>query len=837
MQEGSFLDQACFSGVSGSCTDYAGFSSIYVDVQVEPSPYATGFELNGVSNEGDWFQSTVVENWCASGFVVANEIFNNAGTSVYGPCVSSDLTIRAGDTVQLGLYVSNSGSTSGDVCFTTADLTDPQTEYVNCQPQPDGGSSPASNYFAYGANGGFFTGPMTEIVDTSASSCESYTSMPTVNYQFVQGAYIVHFTPWSDEWYPPTDAVCYDSIGSGEWTMPPDNAAGQYVDASDASPYGPHWEAATNISSYSSTTWWQFSTDAVLPTPAATPLAYDVGQTVDVQIYEPALIEHIDTNPIYADWDYTVPGSWACSVGDSDETLTCTGTASVAGTYPIQFVLGETGGYSLSSPVLDFDVYSDPEIVSVGASPAAVDIGQTTALAVSVTLGSGGYTYAWQGLPGGCTSSSTDTLDCTPSSSGAFEVSVTATDSDGVAASSSPVSLTVDSDPTISIPTASPGSGGIDVGQPVTFTASASGGAGGFSYSWTGLPTGCSGLDAPSFACVPTASGTYGVRAIVTDANGYTVESSALDYSVDTRPSVSVSTTARSVDVGQTMRFDATVSGGSGGLTYIWSGLPADCDGASAQVTCAATTAGTSLVQVTVQDSNGVVANGSLEFTIYDDPSVSSFAASPNSVLAGQATQLSVVVVGGAPSLVYSYSGLPASCVSTDSNALSCSPSGAGTYQIEVTVTDANGVETNSSLTLVVNPSFVGLPAVEGYLLVFGFGALVLGILVVLLVTRRRRKDNDVSVAQRVDEYAPGARGSPVSSITIPASEAWSNRADAPPPGASGGSAAEGPKGPGYWDAPLISPPNPTCWNCKFDNPPASRYCAKCGLPLEAPPS
>lgn len=758
MQEGSFLDQACFSGVSGSCTDYAGFSSIYVDVQVETSPYPTGFELNGVSNQGDWFQSTVLENWCASGFVVANEIFNNAGTSVYGPCVSSDLTIRAGDTVQLGLYVSTSGSTSGDVCFTTADLTDPQPEYVNCQPQPDGGSAPASNYFAYGANGGFFTGPMTEIVDTLASSCESYTSMPTVNYQFVQGAYIVHFTPWSDEWYPPTDAVCYDSIGSGDWTMPAGNTAAQYVDASDASAYGPHWEAARNISSSSASTWWQFTTDAVLPSPVATPTALDVGQSVDVQFYEPALIEHIDTNPTYTDWDYTVPSSWTCSETDSDEMLACTGSTTPTGTYPIQFVIGETGGYSLSSPVLDFTVYAGPEIGSISALPASVDVGETTGLSVSVDLGSGGYSYTWNGLPSGCSSSSSSSLDCTPSDPGTFQVSVTATDSDGVSATSGSITLPVDPDPVISVPTPTPGSGGIDARQSVTLATTAAGGAGGFSYSWVGLPAGCSSSNRSVFTCVPTANGTFEVRAVATDANGYSVESSALVY------------------------------------------------------------------------------------TVYADPSVDSFSASPNSLLAGTSAQLTVEVEGGAPALVFSYSGLPSGCASSDSSTLSCSPSTAGTYHIIVTVTDANGMQTSSNLTLVVEPTFIGLPAFEGYAVVGGILVLTLvAVIAAALLARRRRKNDDPSIAQRVAEYSPTVRGSPVSDITIPAAAAWNSRTDGPtgvPSGTADNGSPDGEIAPGtrplpYWNTPILDPPPSGCWSCKFENPPGSRYCGKCGLPLQ----
>ena len=180
MQEGATITQACFAGVSGSCTSYAGFSSIYIDVVVENSPYPTGFELNGYTSVGDWFQSTVTESWSCGVqgmFLITDQVWNNVGTPSPPTCFSN-LTIKAGDDVELGLVVSTSGITSGDVCMTVSDLTNPQPPFSNCVPQPDGGSTPASNYFAMGGTRGYFTGPMTEIADPTAVGCLSYSSMP-----------------------------------------------------------------------------------------------------------------------------------------------------------------------------------------------------------------------------------------------------------------------------------------------------------------------------------------------------------------------------------------------------------------------------------------------------------------------------------------------------------------------------------------------------------------------------------------------------------------------------------------------------------------------------------
>lgn len=615
MQEGAFLDQACFANVTGSCTAFSGYSSLYVDVQVETSPYYTGFELNAVSNTGDWYQSMVGYNWCADGFEVMNEVWNAAEESISGPCVTSSLAISAGDEVELGLYVAS----SGDVCFTAQDLTHPQTAFLNCVSQPDPGSTPSTNYFAYGANGGYFTGPMTEIVDPSATSCESYTDMPVVNYQFVAGAYVVDFTPWSDEWYPPTDGLCYDSIGSTEFSQTPGDTSLQFVDASGGSTYGPHWQSAQNISSLSMLGWWGFTTDAKLPTPTATPASIEEGQAVDVQFADPVVVEHVDSNPTYADWSESLPGTWTCTPSDSDELYTCQGTATAAGTYPIQLVIGETGGHSLSSPVLDYQVFSGLTIVSAGALPTSVDVGQTLLLTVDLDQSSSGVTFVWAGLPTGCTSVSTDALDCSPTAPGSFSVTVTATDSSGGSVTSGAIVVTVDSDPAVTEPVASPGATGTDVGLSVTFQTQVSGGAGGYAYNWSGLPGTCTGTDLATVSCLSSDTGSFAVTVTVTDANHFAQAGPTLNYTIYPRPTIlSFASSQSTVLAGSPTTLRVVTAGGTPPLSYAYTGLPTGCASSStANLRCSPSSTGTFLVGVNVTDASGVSAWSNLTLVIH----------------------------------------------------------------------------------------------------------------------------------------------------------------------------------------------------------------------------
>lgn len=515
MQEGTTLEQACFSGVTGSCTASAGFSSFYEEVTVQNSPYATGFELNGLTNTGDWFQAVILLNWDGPGLNTAEEVWNSAGASVYSEGFANPV-ISIGDNVELGLYVIQSGSTAGEACMSAADLTHPSGTFTNCIDQPDPGSTPASNYFEFGSSNGYFTGPMTEIVDPSASTCLNYGSMPEVTYNFVEGAYIVHFSPWSDEWNPSTDTVCYSTVETAPWTMSPGDTASQVVDASAASTYGPHWEAARNTSSLTPSTWWAFTTDFKLQAPAPTPTSMDVGDSSSVSFYEPIEVEHIDSNPTYSGWSSPASILGGCAVSASGQTLKCTPTG-VAGSVTIQFDLGETGGYELYSPLLTFHVYSDPTVAVPTANRTSADVGQAVAFTATPTGGSGGFTYVWLGLPVGC-AGTTASVNCSSvTAAGTATVKVTVTDSNGYSATSPGLSFTVY--PRLSEAlTVKPSS--LLEGGVVTFEASSSGGAGGLTYVWSGLPTGCTAPSGPALNCSPSIVGSFYVTVTATDRNG-----------------------------------------------------------------------------------------------------------------------------------------------------------------------------------------------------------------------------------------------------------------------------------------------------------------------------
>ncbi len=679
---------------------YAGVSAWYFSLVLASSPYATGYEFNGRSNTGDWYQVLVGDNWpgCSAGFEMLYSDWNAAGSSLGTYCDPGVGTMLAGDTVTLEIYVDT--ASPYQVCMEVIDASATPGSSTDCVNQPDPGPTPQNNYMEMMStpadSNGYFTGPMTEVVDQTAASCLSYTSLPAITYQWGVGTHITEYFPWSDE-FQSGGSTCYINDGPLQILSPGDNSV-HYYQSTGTYGYGPHWEAVTNISSVNANYWWQVCTDCTPASPIVPaitgPIGGDVGQAL---VYTPSA-------------SGGTPSGYYWYLGSVYQAVTAgtwTWTPAAAGTYKIFALAYDASGNRYGpSNTITVTVSAALSMGNPIASPVSggIDVGQTvTYTSATPTGGVTPYTYAWSGLPTGCSSSGAATDSCVPTGSGTFTVKVTVTDANSNVVSGT-LSYVVDSDATISTPTASPAS--VDVGQLTTFSTTAAAGSGGYSYSWAGLPTGCATANTASLACTPTGAGTFTVTAKVKDSNGFSVTSGALPFTVDTDPTVTIpSATPGSVDLSQGTTFAVTVSGGSGGPTYLWSGLPTGCTGSStASLACTPTGTGTFSVTVKVTDSHGYsVTSGALSFTVYADPTISTPTAAPPSVDLTQSTTFSTTSAGGSGGFTYTWSGLPTGCSSSSTNALACTPTGTGTFSVKVTVTDSDSYSvTSGSLTFIV---------------------------------------------------------------------------------------------------------------------------------------
>ena len=138
------------------------------------------------------------------------------------------------------------------------------------------------------------------------------------------------------------------------------------------------------------------------------------------------------------------PFAYAWTFGDGS-----TGSGS-----PVSHTYASAGPYTASVHVTDGlgEVASNSTIVTVvrplsvvvATNLSSVDVGGAVSFTATASDGYGSLTYAWSGLPSGCTAGSTSTFTCSPSAAGSFNVSVRVTDGLGESATAS-TTLTVTS--------------------------------------------------------------------------------------------------------------------------------------------------------------------------------------------------------------------------------------------------------------------------------------------------------------------------------------------------------------------------------------------------------
>ena len=443
----------------------------------------------------------------------------------------------------------------------------------------------------------------------------------------------------------------------------------------------------------------------------ATPaLAYDQAVVGDLEVSTPG----------------SAPGTLAIRADDYPFVGGLARATVVAGTYPVwvntsstHTALGDCAVAADAITYVSIDSGCGPWVGTPTGSPASADLGQSVTFNASVLdAGSGGDTFAWSTSPSGlgCAASTGATLACTPTATGTYAVSVAMTDSDGGSNQSGVLSYVVHSDPTVAAPTASPGS--VETGQSVTFTASPSGGASPYAYSWQGLPGACSETDTATPICRPATAGTSTISVTVRDASGVSVTSPTLSFSVTPGPSLTtpVATPADQLDLGQSVLLSTSASGGTGAYTYAWSGLPTGCASADAPtLDCTPTAAGTFSVAVAVTDADsGSAHSGTLDLAVDPALAVPTVAVVRPSVDVGQSWQgLVTGVAGGSGSYAYAWSDLPTGCASANATSVACTPTGASAGSVSVEVTDSNGASVTAAASFAVfpDPTLAGVSA------------------------------------------------------------------------------------------------------------------------------
>jgi len=304
----------------------------------------------------------------------------------------------------------------------------------------------------------------------------------------------------------------------------------------------------------------------------------------------------------------TAPYLWSVSNGALPDGLPLStsgiisGTPTTPGTY--NFDLGVTD--SLGQTVIkSFHVVINSFHISTGSLPSG-KIGNAYSKKLAATGGTTPYTWAQTGgaLPSGLSfDPSTATISGTPTVSGTFSVTITATDANSQADTNTyTLKITSPAITTNSVPN------GV---QGATYSKNLVATGGVTPYTWTiasgTLPTGLTLNTTGSITGTPSVSGSFAFTVQVSDANAQT---DTADYTLTVNKTTITTNALSNGKVGNA--YSKTMTASQGTSPYAWTvtggtlpdGLTLSTSGA---ISGTPTTASTTSVTITATDANGVV--------------------------------------------------------------------------------------------------------------------------------------------------------------------------------------------------------------------------------------
>ncbi|MCI4367398.1 MAG: hypothetical protein L3K08_06570 [Thermoplasmata archaeon] len=200
-----------------------------------------------------------------------------------------------------------------------------------------------------------------------------------------------------------------------------------------------------------------------------------------------------------------------------------------------------------------------------------------------------------------------------------------------------------------------------------------------------------------------------------------------------------------STDPQSPVTFTEATFGGVPPLQYHWNDLPLPCTGMNGPaVACIPNASSTNSEYfqpfVSVEDAVNEVLNSSATYlVVYAPLSLSSLDLAPDPVNVGTAVTISVQRTGGASPLNLTYTGLPPGCVSENLTSFTCTPTAAGTYDVNVTAVDPYGESASLVSTVTVQSNGLSAQTTTG-LWYLGFGAVLVASVIFLGIRRSRQK-------------------------------------------------------------------------------------------------
>jgi hypothetical protein len=167
--------------------------------QEDANGYGPAYLVNGLTNEGDWFQAGIAYDWScgdgyAAGFSFVYEVWASGGIELDQGLENT--TVNDGDLVAVQLQISD-----GNVAMTA---TDPTTDIVRSFDYSAFNATTFVGVSTLSGQSGFFTGPMTEWyharVSNGSESEVTYSAITPLSKTVQVGI---------DEWVPSTGSLVF----------------------------------------------------------------------------------------------------------------------------------------------------------------------------------------------------------------------------------------------------------------------------------------------------------------------------------------------------------------------------------------------------------------------------------------------------------------------------------------------------------------------------------------------------------------------------------------------------------------------------------------------------